>query len=134
MNEIILFDQKQVRRVRLYDEWWFVISDVVAVLTDSVNPSDYLKKLRKRDQSLSDAFKGRGQIVSPLGFEFDTEGEPQKMRKRDAELGTYIGTNCPHVEMLTHTNKKTETVKLGIKQKYELVMKKKLNCRHFVYS
>ncbi|MCX9026358.1 MAG: hypothetical protein OIN85_09725 [Candidatus Methanoperedens sp.] len=65
MNEIILFEQQQVRRVRLYDEWWFVISDVVAVLTDSVNPSDYLKKLRKRDQSLSDAFKGGGQIVPP---------------------------------------------------------------------
>jgi prophage antirepressor-like protein len=66
MNEIILFEQKQVRRVRFYDGWWFVISDVVAVLTDSVNPSDYLKKLRKRDQSLSDAFKGGGQLVPPL--------------------------------------------------------------------
>ncbi|MBU4138549.1 MAG: hypothetical protein KJ729_01195 [Euryarchaeota archaeon] len=46
MNEIILFEQKQVRRVLFHDEWWFVISDVVAVLTDSVNPSDYMKKLR----------------------------------------------------------------------------------------
>ena len=80
MNEIILFEQKQVRRVRLYDEWWFVISDVVAVLTDSVNPSDYLKKLRKRDQSLSDAFKGGGQIVPPLGIEFDTAGGRQMIQ------------------------------------------------------
>lgn len=60
MNEIILFEQKQVRRVLFLDEWWFVISDVVAVLTDSVNPSDYIKKLRKRDQSLSEAFTFKG--------------------------------------------------------------------------
>lgn len=80
MNEIILFEQKQVRRVRLHDEWWFVISDVVAVLTDSVNPSDYLKKLRKRDQSLSDTFKGGGQNVPPLGIEFDTAGGRQMMQ------------------------------------------------------
>ena len=64
------------------------------------------------------------------------------MNENDSELTTICsqlkmqlgGTNCPHVEMSTHTNKKTETVKLGIKQKYESVMKKKLNCRHFVYS
>lgn len=77
MNEMILFEQKQVRCVRLHDEWCFVISDVVAVLTDSVKPSDYLKKLRKRDQSLSDTFKGGGQIVPPPGIEFDTTGGRQ---------------------------------------------------------
>ncbi|TRZ90708.1 MAG: hypothetical protein D4R88_03165 [Methanosarcinales archaeon] len=80
MNENILFERKQVRRVRFYDERWFVLSDVVAVLTDSVNPSDYLKKLRKRDQSLSDALKGGGQIVPSLGIEFDTAGGRQMMQ------------------------------------------------------
>ena len=77
----------------------------------------------------------RGDKLSPpLDLNLILWAEPLKMRKRDTELGTYIGTNCPNVEMLTHTNKKTETVKLGIKQKYESVVKKKLNCRHFVYS
>ena len=80
MNEVILFEEKQVRRFKLHDEWWFVISDVVLVLTESVNPSDYLKKLRKRDSSLSDAFKGGGQIVPPLGIEFDTAGGRQMMQ------------------------------------------------------
>ena len=80
MNEIILFEQKQVRHIRLYDEWCFIISDIVAVLTDSVNPKDYLKKLRKRDQSLSDAFKGGGQIVLSLGIIFDTDGGRQMMQ------------------------------------------------------
>ena len=80
INEIILFEEKTVRRARLHDEWWFVISDVVAVLTESVNPSDYLKKLRKRDESLSNAFKGGGQLVPPLGIEFDTAGGRQMMQ------------------------------------------------------
>ena len=80
MTEIILFEQKQVRRIRLHDEWWFVISDVVTVLTESINPSDYLKKLRKRDQSLGEAFKGGGQLVPPLGIEFDTAGGRQMMQ------------------------------------------------------
>ena len=70
MNEIILFETKQVRRVRFQGEWWFVIKDVVSILTESVNPSDYLKKLRKRDKSLPDVFKGGGQIVPSLSREF----------------------------------------------------------------
>lgn len=36
------------------EEWFFSIVDVVAALTDSVNPTDYLKKLRKRDEPLRD--------------------------------------------------------------------------------
>jgi hypothetical protein len=36
------------------EEWFFSIVDVVAALTESVNPTDYLKKLRKRDDQLRD--------------------------------------------------------------------------------
>jgi len=68
MDEIILFEKKQVRRVQIRNEWWFVIKDVVAVLTESKNPSDYLKKLKKRDNSLNESFKGGGQLVPPLNY------------------------------------------------------------------
>ncbi len=77
---IALFQRKEVRRIIHQNEWWFVIIDVVAALTDSVNPSDYLKKLRKRDLSLSEAFKGGGQLVPPLGLEFDTPGGRQALQ------------------------------------------------------
>ncbi|HXF39615.1 MAG TPA: Bro-N domain-containing protein [Blastocatellia bacterium] len=76
-TRIALFQRKEVRRVIHNNEWWFVIADVVAVLTDSVNPSDYLKKIRQRDPSLSEAFKGGGQFVSPLGLQFDSAGGRQ---------------------------------------------------------
>lgn len=79
-KRIALFQRKEVRRVIHNNEWWFVITDVVAALTDSVNSSDYLKKLRKRDPQLSEAFKGGGQLAPPLGLEFDTAGGRQMLQ------------------------------------------------------
>jgi len=79
-KRIALFQRKEIRRAIHNNEWWFVITDVVAALTDSVDASDYLKKLRKRDQALSDALKGGGQFVPPLGLEFDTAGGRQMLQ------------------------------------------------------
>ena len=77
-NAIKLFEEKRVRTVwdDRQEKWFFSVVDVVAVLTDSANPTDYLKK----------------------------------MRKRDPELGSFVGTNCPQVAMLTETGKKRLTL------------------------
>lgn len=50
-----LFEERKVRSTWDSDreEWFFSVVDVVAVLTDSVNPTDYLKKMRKRDELLN---------------------------------------------------------------------------------
>jgi hypothetical protein len=55
-TDIKLFEAKQVRTAwnETTEEWYFSIVDVVGVLTDSVNPTDYLKKLRKRDVFLGE--------------------------------------------------------------------------------
>ena len=49
-NSIILFNQKKVRRY--WDEnkelWYFSIVDVVAILTKSINPQAYWRKLKER--------------------------------------------------------------------------------------
>jgi len=79
-HRMAFFQQKAVRRVLHANEWWFAITDVIAALTDSVNPSDYLKKLRKRDPLLSEAFKGGGHLVPPLGLSFDTPGGTQTLQ------------------------------------------------------
>lgn len=79
-HKIALFQQREIRRVIHKNEWWFVITDVVAALTGSGNPSDYLKKMRRRDPQLSDAFKGGGQLVPPLGLEFGTAGGRQLLQ------------------------------------------------------
>ncbi|MEA3514111.1 MAG: phage antirepressor protein, partial [Nanoarchaeota archaeon] len=55
--------------------------------TESINPTDYLKKLRKRD----------------------------------IELGIYLGTNCPHVEMLTEAGKKRTVLAGNTKDIFRLI-------------
>jgi hypothetical protein len=77
-TKIILFKDKSIRSHwdAEQEEWLFSVVDVVAALTDSANPTDYLKKLRKRDE----------------------------------QLGEYIGTNCPQVAMQTDTGKLRKTL------------------------
>ncbi len=55
-NSIKLFEEKKVRSKWNEDEeeWYFSVVDVISILTDSANPTDYLKKLRKRDTLLGD--------------------------------------------------------------------------------
>ena len=78
-TRIALFQKKEIRKTLHAGEWWFVIVDVVAALTDSANPAGYLKDMRKRNPSLADALKGGGQIAPPLALEVPTTGGPQKI-------------------------------------------------------
>jgi hypothetical protein len=78
-TRIALFQKKEIRKTIHENEWWFVITDVVAALTDTPDPTDYLKKIRKRDPLMAEAFKGGGQSAPPLALEFPTAGGPQKL-------------------------------------------------------
>ena len=62
------------------EKWYFSVVDVVLVLTDSANPTDYLKKMRKRDPQLAE---GWGQIVTRLSIQ--TPGGKQKVNFADTE-------------------------------------------------
>lgn len=89
MNNIKLFQEKKIRSVWNEEEqqWYFSVVDVVGVLTDSVNPTDYLKKMRKRDE----------------------------------ELATYLGTTCPQVEMVTDTGKKRKTLATNVQALFRII-------------
>lgn len=73
-TNIALFERQEVRRVWHENQWWFAIVDVVAVLTDSTDPSGYIKDMRRRDEELS---TGWVQIATPLSIE--TKGGAQKV-------------------------------------------------------
>ena len=54
-NSIKLFESKKVRTHwdSQEEQWYFSLVDIVAALTDSANATDYLKKIRKRDDELN---------------------------------------------------------------------------------
>ena len=81
-NESIikLFEGNQVRIFwnEQEEKYYFAVADIVQVLTGTVNPTDYIKKMRVRDKELA---KGWGQIVTPLSYQ--TLGGKQKINFAD---------------------------------------------------
>ena len=55
MQTATIFEGQKIRRVwdKKTEAWFFSVVDIVQALTDSINPTDYLKKLRKRDLELA---------------------------------------------------------------------------------
>jgi prophage antirepressor-like protein len=88
-TKMVLFNDKAIRSHwdDEQEDWFFSVVDVVAALTDSANPTDYLKKLRKRDE----------------------------------QLGTYIGTNCPQVAMPTESGKLRKTLAASTQQLLRII-------------
>lgn len=62
---IAIFRGKEIRKTIHNNEWWFSVADVVQALTDSTDPKQYIKKIRKRDQALSSNW---GTICTPLAM------------------------------------------------------------------
>ncbi len=83
LHKIAIFQRREIRKQLHNGEWWFVITDVVAVLTDSVDPAQYLKRLRQRNAELAKLFdmpvKGGVQIEPPLALPFETPGGRQRL-------------------------------------------------------
>ncbi len=73
MSNIKLFESKQVRAVwnDLDQKWYFVVEDVVAVLTDSTDPKQYIKRMillgGNKTQNLRDHMNDLELIFSMLG-------------------------------------------------------------------
>jgi len=53
MNDIKLFESREIRSVLLENEWYFAVVDVMAVLTESKNPRSYWSKLKEREKQQS---------------------------------------------------------------------------------
>ena len=84
LAKIAVFQRQEVRKQLHNGEWWFVINDVIAALTDSTDPARYLRNLRARDEDLAKLFvepveKGASQFETPLSLFFGTPGGKQKL-------------------------------------------------------
>jgi len=52
-TKITIFEEREVRRVWHQEKWYFSVSDVVEVLSESADVKQYVKKMRTRDPELS---------------------------------------------------------------------------------
>jgi prophage antirepressor-like protein len=86
-NKIVLFQETQIRRVWYNEEWHFSVLDVVEVLADTSNSTDYFKKMRKRDEALK----------------------------------TFVGTNCPQVQMEGKEGKNRKTLVANTKAMLRII-------------
>ena len=79
-NKVQLFNDKKIRSVWNSEEeqWYFSVIDVIAVLTDSVNPRDYWFKMKKRVHSED------GIELSTICRQLKMQAPDGKMRETDA--------------------------------------------------
>ena len=76
-SRIVVFQEKSIRRILHNDEWWFSVIDVVAVLTDSLNPRDYWFKMKIRVKS------DEGLELSTICRQFKLPAPDGKQRETD---------------------------------------------------
>ena len=79
-NKLAIFESKEIRKVWHNDEWWFVVEDVVFALTESKNPKQYIKDMKRRDDNFKE---GWGQFATPL--EYMTKWGKQKISSANTE-------------------------------------------------
>ena len=79
-SKIAVFQKKEIRKIIHDDEWWFVINDIITVLTDSKDPAQYFKRMKSRDEELKKLTEQGGvQFVPPLKLSIETAGGKQNM-------------------------------------------------------
>lgn len=80
---IKLFEGKQVRIVwdEEQEKYYFSVTDIVQVLTDSVNPRDYIKKMLRRDPEL----KSRWGTICPPTEMRASDGKRYKTQAADLQ-------------------------------------------------
>jgi hypothetical protein len=85
MTELVIFENKKVRRIEHNGEWYFSVVDVVAILTGSDRPGKYwgdLKRKLKEDEGFSKLSEKIGQL------------------KLEASDGKKYATDCANLETM----------------------------------
>lgn len=82
-NSIQLFEDRKIRTAwdEEQEEWYFSVQDVVAVLAESSDPKQYIKKMRARDPELSANW---GTICTPVQM-LAADGKMRKIQAANTE-------------------------------------------------
>ena len=103
-NSLIVFQDSKIRRIWHNEDWYFSVVDVVATLTESVNPRNYWNMLKIREKE--------------YGVELYTDCVQLKMQSSD---GKYYITDCANTKTLFRiiqsiSSKKAEPFKQWLAQ------------------
>lgn len=103
-SNLIPFEGKHIRKVWHDEQWYFVLVDVISILTDSKDPKQYLEKLRKRDSELDSFLRTNCTYVN-------VKGETGKTRK-------YLSANTEGVFriIMSVPSPKAEPLKMWLAQ------------------
>lgn len=82
-NKLVVFEEKEIRRIWYNEEWWFSVIDVIGVLTESKNPSSYWRTLKTR--------------LKKEGSEVATKCSKLKLEASD---GKKYNTDCANTEII----------------------------------
>ena len=112
--QIILFEDKNIRRIWHEDEWFYSVVDFVGILTDSDRPRKYWADMKKREPQLSADF-GQLEIENK---KLSTICRQLKLLSSD---GKKYKTDCANNEGLLRIiqsvpSKKAEPIKLWLAQ------------------
>lgn len=82
-NSIQLFEDRKIRTAwdEEKEEWYFSVQDVVAVLSESTDPKQYIKKMRTRDPQVSANW---GTICTPVQM-LAADGKQRKVQAANTE-------------------------------------------------
>lgn len=82
-DKIQLFEEQTIRSAwdEEKEEWFFSVVDIVQALTDSVDPKQYIKKMRSRDPELSAKW---GTICTPVAMTA-ADGKKRKIQAADTK-------------------------------------------------
>lgn len=84
VSEPIIFQQKEIRRIWLENEWYFSVVDIINVLTDTVNPGTYWNAMKTR-------------VKNDDGFQLSTICRQLKLKSSDGK--NYL-TDCANTESI----------------------------------
>lgn len=82
-NAVKLFENQRIRTAwdAATEEWYFSVVDVVAVLTESADPKQYIKKMRQRDPELASKW---GTFCTPVEMTA-ADGKKRKVQAANIE-------------------------------------------------
>ena len=100
-NKIELFENKRIRTVwdEEKQEWYLSVSDVVAILTDSADVRQYIKKMRSRDPELNLKW---GTICTPVAM-IAPDGKKRRTTAANGLTNAYRQLSHEQIESIRST-------------------------------